>query len=266
MKKTLLTAALMLLLALVAQSQTVPHYVYIPQYYPVPSGPLEPWRGHSLLALYAGTGFFSQPSSDSFSTTYYSALTPFNIAFRYSGEKDFSKKFFWGWLSEMSYYRYGYDYTCDGDSVVYHITESLTSVGHDVEQTEKLWTFSVEEGVLLGFNINRALSVHLTASLYFDVVSGHYSHIRYVNRTTGLVSGEGENDDFDASLFSTFGFTFRAEMRYFFSGPYFVSLAAKARLSAHSSSFDDPLGVNHYSLMLGVGYRAFYKKSTLADD
>lgn len=266
MKKVLFAVALMLLLASTGRSQTVPHYIYIPQYIHVPSGPAKPWEGHSLLSLYAGTGSFSRPDDGPYHVSDYSPRTPFAIGIRYAGEKDFAKVFFWGWYGGMDYHRFGYNFTYDGQYPTFSFPDHTTSAGHDVLTDRTAWDFSVEEGIVIGGNISRSLSLNLSAGLFIDLLGGETTRRTFVNRTTGLVTYEYENRELASSLFSFIGFSLRTELRYFFSGPCFVSLAASTRLSIRSHSFEEVLGVNHYSLLLGVGYKAFNKKSSLTDD
>lgn len=265
-KKALYATAFMLLTAFAARSQTVPHYVYIPQYIHVPSGPSKPWDGHSLVALYAGTGFFSQPSESFFSPLSYTPYTPFTVSFRYGAEKNFSPRFFWGMHGEVSFYRFGYDYAYDGDSLRSYSPQGISSAGHDIECSERLWTLSAEEGFTIGYCPSRALSLSLTAGICLDFLTHYDRSERYVNRLTGAVADEDSDSDLSLFKFSTMGFLFRAEAQYFLTGGLFLSLAAKAQVHVRTGTYDDPFGTNRYSLLLGVGYTSFRRPSTSTDD
>lgn len=268
MKKVLSAAVWMLLLAFAARSQTVPHYVYIPQYHYIPTGGGSgtSWQGHSLLSLYAGSGLFSQPNIGVRGASDYSAHVPLSVALRYATEADKGKHLFLGWFSEIGYYRFGYDYTYDGSAVVSHFSDGGTSVGYDVRNTRNVWSLSLEEDFVVGCNINRAFSITLSAGIYADLLAGSTLVKDFVSRDNGASTYRDEDNSLAGTLFSSVGFALRSEMRYFFSGPYFASLTANVYLPAHSRESDSPLGVNRYSLMLGVGYKAFNKKSAFIDD
>lgn len=266
MKKVLFAVALLLLLASTGRSQTVPHYIYVPQYIHVPSGPSKPWVGHSILSLHAGTGFFTRPDDGPYTVSDYSASAPFALSLRYSAEKDFAKTFYWGWYSGMNFYRYGLRFTYDGQSPLFYFPDNTSSAGHDVKSDRTIWAFSIEEGIVAGCSFTRALSLNLSAGLFLDLLSGDKNSLTYVNRTTGLVAYQCEDNGASASFKSLLGFSLRTELRYFVSGPCFVSLAVAARLRVHPGTLEDPLGTNQYAFMLGVGYKAFNKKSSFTDD
>lgn len=266
MKKTLFAATFTLLLGLMAQSQVIPHYVYIPQYYSIPSGSVTPWQGHSLVSLHAGTGVFDKPDGKYCGILDYAPHVPFDLAFRYAAEKDFATHFYWGWHSEIAFQRYGYDFTYNGDSMPSYSSNGTFSGGHNVDATHNIWTLSVDEGLLLGCNIGQSFSVNASAGFFFSRLGNCSITRRFVDRTTGAVVDEYSDNHISLFDFSSIGFSFRAEVQYFFSGCFFASLAGKVRVAVHEGSFDDPGSVNHYSLFLGVGYKTFRKKSSFSDD
>jgi hypothetical protein len=164
----------------------------------------------------------------------------------------------------VSFYRFGYDYAYDGDSLRFYSPQGISSAGHDIECSERLWTLSAEEGFTIGYCPSRALSLSLTAGICLDFLTHYDLSERYVNRLTGAVADE--DSDSDLSKFSTMGFLFRAEAQYFLTGGLFLSLAAKAQVHVRPGTYDDPFGTNRYSLLLGVGYTSFRRPSTSTDD
>lgn len=269
-RKAFFPVALTLLFALSAQAQTTPHYVYIPQYHTVHTGTVEPWRGHSLIAFYAGSGFYPKPVFDDVDPLDYSARIPFLATLRYAGEKNFAKTFFWGWQSNVSFLRFGYDYTLDGDSANLGTYDGVATVGRDIAVSTSYWSLTLEECLVLGYDFSECISLSASAGLFVGLLSSGKNAASILDRPTGTTLGQFDDaiDDRFGSIFDflSLGFNLAAEVRYFVSSNIYVSLEAKLRLTSGQSNYTAPQGFDHYALLLGVGYKAFRNNSDIDDD
>lgn len=264
-KKVLLPFVAALLLSLSALAQSTPHYVYIPQYHHVPSASSAPWDGHSLISLQMGSGFYSKPTF-AVEPESYNPHLPFVASLRYAGEKNFSGSFFWGWNSDLSFTRLQYDYTYDGD--VYQITSrnGVSSLGCDLVNKVSSWTLFLDESLSLGLNITRRLDAAVAAGVGMSFLSGGSYTTDYVNRASATTL-DVEKINPNSGIFDFFSFCvlLRGKVRYFFSDNFFLSVEGQARFTSHSSDYESPRTLNQYCFLLGVGYKAFKKKSVLDD-
>lgn len=264
-KAHLFLMAFALLAALSGHAQTVPHYIYIPQYHYIPSGSGTPWTGQSAVALYAGTGAFNQPINIEAIPSTYRAHLPFTASIRYALERNLGKHFIWGWRSEHTFYHYGYDYEDDGNKYSGLTPNGTPIAGHNIESSISSWFLAVDWSMALGYTVNRSLTVSLSAGLSIGILGNSHTTDRYVNRTNGLI--DDKTDGNNISFFEYPAWVFHAEVQYFFYKSYFVSLDAKARIGfLRDRLYNDTDCTNHYSILLGVGYKAFNKKSNLSND
>lgn len=263
-KKVLLPFVAALLLSLSAFAQSTPHYVYIPQYHYVPSTAGAPWDGHSLISLQMGSGFFSKPNF-TVEPVSYSPHLPFIASIRYAGEKNFARSFFWGWNSDLSFTRLQYDYTYDGDVNQTTSRNGVSSLGCDLVNKVSSWTLSLSESLSLGLSITRQLDIAVAAGVGLSALSGGSYTTDYVNRASATILDVEES--MSKSLFDFFSFNIllHGQVRYFFSDNFFLSVEGQARLTSSSSEYESPRTLNQYCFLLGVGYKAFRKKSALDD-
>lgn len=263
-KKVLLPFVAALLLSLSALAQSTPHYVYIPQYHHVPSASSAPWDGHSLISLQMGSGFYSKPTF-AVEPESYNPHLPFVASLCYAGEKNFSGSFFWGWNTDLSFARLRYDYTYDGDVYQRTSRNGVSSLGCDLVNKVSCWTLFLDESLSLGFSITHQLDIAVAAGVGLSFLSGGSYTTDYVNRASATVLDVGKASP--SSLFDFFSFSglLRGKVRYFFSDNFFLSVEGQARFTSRSSEYESPRTLNQYCFLLGVGYKAFRKKSVLDD-
>ena len=263
-KKVFLPFVVALLATLSALAQSTPHYVYIPQYHYVPTATSEPWNGHSVLALHVGTGILPKPSFD-VEPTVYTPHAPFSLSLRYAGEKNISDRFFWGWHSNLSFFRLKYDYTLDGNASPITSLNGVSSLGCNLENQIFAWSLAVDESFSIGYAFNRRLDISVAAGVSANLLSGGHQTTSYVNRTTYALLDEEESRNNSLLGFLGIAFLMRSEVRYFFSDNFFLSLEGQFRLSSKEYMAEAPCPFSRYGVMLGVGYKAFRKKNPLDD-
>lgn len=253
--KMLLTLVVTIPVMLSAKAQTTP--IYIPQYHYIHTTPSEPWRGHSLLSLHAGSGFFQEPSFDDFTLSDYSPTLPFYFSLRYAGEKYIANRIFWGWHSEGAFQSFGFNYSFDGDKHHVFLDDGTSSAGHTVHRSSSLWTLNLEERLLFGVDLSYYFSLNLSAGIYCQLLTGGSTDTWFTHKVTGSDTPTDKQGSGHSIFSFGVGFSTQIELLYYITDNFFASCAVKANISTSDTPYSDAFTANQYSFLLGIGYKAY---------